>query len=302
MRATLLSLLLLLASASAYAQELDIFDPTDFLDPRERGAIFRPGGLGVTSPGAPFSIVRAYSGRVADYQWRNAATDADLSFLHLTATRYWGDHQLNVKLTAFHADDKAQLPPLRGTVQFGRYFGQYFRLRGDAPDAVTEGRRIAGRVLFTWSAEENPFLNDQTTVRRDGYNHEFGMEMDVRMPLLRGRKIDGSFIWMRRRVDKNEYVDRVSYLYRLHERTRSNGRLHLNMDIGAGAQRANEWRCCLTRAVLTARFVIPRFDTGINLSYAPTYSPMSGDGRRTHHELAIYLDKTVFARLADIPQ
>jgi hypothetical protein len=302
MRAPLLTLLFLLTCAAAYAQELDIFDPTDFVDPRERGAIFRPGGFGITDPGAPFSIVRAYTGRVTDYQWRNAPTDADLSFLHLTSSRYWGDHQLNLKLTAFHADQNAQLPSLRGTVQFGRYFGQYFRLRGDDTNADVEKRRIAGRVLFTVSTEKNPFLGDQSAVRRDEYNHEFGMEMDVRLPLLHARKIDGSFIWMRRRVDKNAYTDRFSYLYRLHERTRSNGRLHLNMDVGIGAERANGWHCCVTRAALTARFVIPLFDTGVNVSYAPTYSPAGADGRRTHHELAIYLDRTVFAHLADMPK
>ena len=157
MRATVALLLFLFAGAAAQAQELDVFDPNDFIDPRERGAVFRPGGLGVTDPGAPFSLVRLYGGRVTDYQYRNASTDADLSFVHATASRYWGDHQLNLKLTSFHADDDAQLPTLRGTVQFGRYFGQYFRLRREGIDAAKEEQRIAARVLFTWSTERSPF-------------------------------------------------------------------------------------------------------------------------------------------------
>ena len=73
------------------------------------------------------------------------------------ASRYWGDHQLNLKLTSFKADDDAQLPTLRGTVQFGRYFGEYFRLRRDGSDAAKEEERIAARVLFTWSTERSPF-------------------------------------------------------------------------------------------------------------------------------------------------
>jgi len=293
MRATVALLLFLFAGAAAQAQELDIFDPNDFIDPRERGAVFRPGGLGVTDPGAPFSLVRLYGGRVTDYQYRNASTDADLSFVHATASRYWGDHQLNLKLTSFHADDDAQLPTLRGTVQFGRYFGQYFRLRREGIDAAKEEQRIAARVLFTWSTERSPFEG------RDEYNHEFGMETDIRLPLPRGRKIDGSIIWMRRRINRDEYVDRLSGLYRVRERLRSNGRLHFNADVGFGAERSAGWHCCLARAVMTARFVIPRIDTGLNVAYAPTFSP-AGNGRRTHHEISVYLDQTLFAHLGQI--
>lgn len=293
----------MLCCLGAGAQEIDIFEPNDFVDPRERGAVFRQGGLGlgVSEPGPPFSVVRISGGGVSDYQWRTLSGDADLSFLHVAASHYWSDKQLNLKFTAFRGDDDSSLPSWRGTAQFGQYYGQYFRLPkgGAEADEKVEEERIATRLLFTWSVEDNPFTGDREAQRDESVNHEFGLQTDVRLPMPGGRKVDGSFIWMRRRIEAGSYIDRASYLYRFRERLRSNGRLHLNLSLGFGAERAGEWHCCLGRAVLTATFLVPRLDTGLNVAYAPTFSPGAA-GRRTHHEFAIYLDRTVFARLADI--
>ena len=295
---TLLATLLLLAALPLVAQEFDIFDPNDFIDPRERGTLFREGRFSVAEPGTPFSLVRLYSGRVGDYQWRNTATDADVTFLHVSSSFYRGARQLNLKLTALRADEETKLPAYRGTMQAGRYFVSGAAPRPDAP----EDSRISGRLLFTWSVEQNPYRDEPGTTRRDRLNHDFGLEADLRLPLprfARAKHIDGSFIWMRRRIDEGSYVDRVSYLYRFDQRLRSNGRLRLNAHLGAGAERTESWHCCVARAVVTASFTIPRIDTGINVAFAPTFSPAS-DGRRTHYELAVYLDRTALARLGEL--
>lgn len=293
-----LAILALLCAFPAAAQELDIFDPTDFIDPRERGTVFREGRFGVEEAGKPFSLVRVYGGRVGDYQWRTTATDADVGFVHVASSFYRGARQLNVKLTSFRADEEARIPAYRGTVQLGRYFVTGPVGLPDMPDDA----RISGRVLVTWSVEENPYRNDAGTIRRDRLNHDFGLQADVRLPMpkLAGADhLDGSFIWMRRRIDEATFVDRVSYLYRFRQRLRSNGRLRLNAALGGGAERAASWHCCVARAVVTASFTIPRVDTGINVAFAPTFSPAS-DGRRTHYEVAVYLDRTVLARLGDL--
>lgn len=300
----------LLLCGTAAAQETDIFDPTDFVDPRERGAVFsrERWGFGITDPGRTFSIIRLYGGTVDDYQWRSVSSDADLSFLHATWSTYWSDKQFNLKTTFFDRRTDVPLPTWRATAQFGQYYGQYFRLPKNGDEAAEE-QRIATRLLLTWSVEDNPYLGSNTAPPQDGsgfssprnerFNHEFGIQTDVRLPLPKRRAIDGSFIWMRRRVDAGHYIDRLSYLYRVNERLRSNGRLHLNAALGAGAEHTQAWHCCLARAVLTATFVIPWLDTGLNVAYAPTFSP-SSEGRRTHHEVAFYLDRTVLAKLADV--
>jgi hypothetical protein len=286
--------------ATVRAQELDIFDPTDYIDPRERGGVFREGKIGLSDPGPPFAVIRAYAGRVNDYQWHDTVTDADLWFAHVASSFYRGDKQLTVKFTAFHADQDANVPAYRGTVQLG----QYFLTRRLPIDDAPGDPRISGRVLVTWSAEENPFRDERS---RGRLNHDFGAQADLRLPLpIRigtADHIDGSIVWMRRRLGDGDYVDRISYLYRFRQRLRSNGRLHLNAHLGLGTQRDETWRCCLARAVFTATFVIPRLDTGINVAFAPTWSRGIADRdvhKGMHNELAIYLDRTVLARLGDI--
>ena len=127
MKRLLVAALLLLCAAAAVAQEFEIFDPNDFVDPRERGAVFAPTGMRLLSPGAAFSVVRVYGGIVSNYQWRDTPSGADLSFAHVVWNRYRDNWQLNLKLTTYDVQAGAQLPWYRGTVQFGRYFAQSLR-------------------------------------------------------------------------------------------------------------------------------------------------------------------------------
>ena len=148
MRTAIATIILFALSATAGAQELDLFDPTDFIDPRERDGVFREGKIGLSEHGRPFWLVRAYGGRVADYQWRNTSTDADLTFAHVASSFYRGDKQLTVKFTAFRADEEAKIPAYRGTVQLGQYF---LTRRLPLGDATPGDPRISGRLLLTWS-------------------------------------------------------------------------------------------------------------------------------------------------------
>ena len=287
---------ILLFCSVAHAQELEVFDPIDFLDPRDRGAVFSDRLFGVSEKGDPFVLTRVYAGHVDDYQWRTTATDANLTFVHLTSSFYHADKQLTVKLTGFRADDESNLPAYRATVQLGQYIaGKAFGVREDGTDS-----RVAGRILGTWSIEQNPFRNDPGVVRRDPVNHELGLQADLRMPLPRWiskrEKIDGSLIWVRRWIDDETYLDRLSYVYRFRERMRSNHRLQLNANVGFGAERTEGWHCCVMRVAVIAGYTIPRWDTRINVAFAPAFSPGSS-GRRTHTELAVYVDRTLFARL-----
>jgi hypothetical protein len=276
-----------LLAATAAAQEIDVFDPTDFVDPRIRDAIFQEDGFGVRQKGMDFALVRISAGRVFDYQWRNASTKANPYFANLTSSFYRGDKQLNLKIAKFSADSETGIPTLRTTLQAGQYF-----LRGD----------IACRVLATWALERNPYDGSGAT-RRQSFNHEFGLQTDIQLRLPKPIKgldhIDGSLIWMRRHINEDTYVDRISYLYRFRERQKSNGRLQLNASLGFGAEHANGWQCCLARGVFTATYMIPRVNIGVNAAFAPSFAP-AGGGRRSHRELALYLDGTIIAWMSDL--
>src|SRR5262245_31192970 len=292
MRAAFWALLLLVAAAAA-AQEFDVYDPNDFIDPRVRGALFEKGCCRVVENGTDFTLMRVYAGNIYDYQWRSTSTGADLKFLHLATAYYRGDKQFNLKLTGFDPHGAASVPNSRGTMQFGKYFVSGAAREGE------EDRRIAGRILLTWSVERGRF--EDSPSERSQLHHEFGAEGDVRIPLPFSRldNVDGSVIWMRRRVAEGQYVDRLSYLYRFRERQRSNGRLQLNASLGFGGERADGWHCCLARGVFTATYIVPRINIGVNAAFAPTFAP-AAQGRRTHRELALYLDHTLVAHVADM--
>src|SRR6476646_9304387 len=98
---TLFQAIALLYAAAAAAQEFDIYDPNDFIDPRVRGVVFDTQRNGVVESGMDFTLMHIYAGSIYDYQWRTASTGADLKFLHLATTYYHGDKQFNLKLTGF---------------------------------------------------------------------------------------------------------------------------------------------------------------------------------------------------------
>src|SRR5438552_6345622 len=163
MRRLIVAVLLLLCSAAALAQEFEIFDPNDFIDPRERGAVFAPTGMSLVAPGNPFSVVRVYGGIVSNYQWRDTPSGADLSFAHLVWNRYRDNWQFNLKMTTYDVQEGAHLPWYRGTIQFARYFAipTNRALSVGARDEV----RAAGRILVTGSLEQNPLRDTNVRAR-----------------------------------------------------------------------------------------------------------------------------------------
>jgi hypothetical protein len=281
---TLVLAFALLAAAAVEAQEFDVFDPNDFLDPRIRGGAFNDQGPGMSKPGDRFDVIRAYSGRVTDFQWRNQPTGVDLAFLHLTGSIYDGNKQLNLKFTAFDPDQGAQqLPRYRSTAQFGYYFATEGRgAEGD------KSPRVSGRLLVSYTFEDA-----ETDGPARQHAHEYGMELDAyrhfgRLP------VEGSLVWVRRYAGAGEIADRLSYLYRLPSASILG--VSLGASVGAGVEHAETWHAGAMRAVFSAAYDIPLGFT-VNASYAPAYIP-GLPSRRTYHELAFYVDRTLMAHFS----
>lgn len=290
---------LLLCAAAGRAQEFEIFDPNDFIDPRERGAVFAPTGMSILSPGSPFSIVRVYGGRVTNYQWRDTPTSAEVTFAHVVWNRYRDNRQFNLKLTTYDVERGTRLPWYRGTIQVARYFALPTDrgMKVGAGDSV----RAAGRILFTGSLEQNPLRG--TSVRSRVVDHSFGAELDG---FLRTTKFStsGSLVWTRRIVDNGSYADRVVYYYRGPQITQLDDRLRFSADLACGGDHTDRWRWGAVRLIATTSIDLPtaagkRLGT-VNLAYGPSYFPGSPTGR-THRELAIYLDRTIMAHLLPLP-
>lgn len=283
-------MLAIIAAAAVHAQELDIFEANDFIDPRERGAVFsKDGTFGLVDPGEQFTIMRVFVGRIVnDYQWRNVQTETESNFVHLATSVYRGDKQFTAKLTSFHADDEARLPSYRGTLQFGQYFVTEAPAKLNVAEEADDVR-IAGRYVATASLEHNPYDDGRALL------YEYGLEATGYARKGR-RSVAGSLVWMHRVVSEKQSIDRLTYFYRVGDRTYLNGRFRWNAYLGFGGERNDGWHWGATRAVLTGSVEIPALRTGLNVAYAPTFVP-GRDRRNTYHEVAVFLDTTALRRL-----
>jgi len=294
-----LAIVTLFLACSAAAQEFDIFDLNDFIDPRDRGAVFRPEGWGVTNGGNPFGIIRAYTGGVADYQWRNLPTDTNVTFLHLTGSQYWSNKQVNVKLTSFGGPEGANLPRLRGTFQFG----YYLTTEQPADEKGVRPPPVAVRYLVTYSIERNSTGDPARSDALQNVNHEFGLEADVQIALPQltengPRSVTGSFVFVRRSLGDGNTIDRLTYVHR--EKEVQLRTVNIATDIGVGGERDPDgWHWGAIRPMFLCTIPIPAMRSNINLTYAPTWVPRTG--RRLHHEFALFLDATLFSKLLPRP-
>jgi hypothetical protein len=311
MKRSLLTILLLFIALPSLAQEFELFDPSDFLDPRERGAVFTPDGWSIQTidgrakEGDRFYAMRAYVGYVRNYQWRETPANADVNFAHLTWSRYQANHQLNLKLTLFDVDrsSQVQIPRYRATMQFARYFAIPVHQRSvDAKDEVEYG----GRLLFTGAFEENAARNLAGAGSHRFFDYEGGMELDsyARVSQRFIKTHDdvsalGSFVWARRSIGDRKFADRLIYYYRGPQLPAFGHRVRLSGDIGLGAEHATGHWHGAAMFIINASAPIPHFDGNINLSFAPTYLP-GRDGKHTYREIAIYIDRTLLAHIIPI--
>ena len=305
----------LLTAASALAQDFEIFDPSDFIDPRERGAVFDATGSSLTNPGRSFSVARFYGGAVHDYQLRDTPSKANVDFSHVTFNHYRGTQQYTLKFTGYHTDSGIALPQWRGTFQFGKYVA----IPANHESAGAEDEvRAAGRILFTGTLQKNPlnaatppptnFIGDNATFttytppRSRRFDHEFGIQIDSYLNLGHGHAATGSLVWSRRTVTDGHYADRVFYFYRGPEVVLRDSNIRLTTDVGFGAQHDDGWHLGATRLIGVLAIDLPELSgirTGsVDVAFGPTYIPGPATQRHTYREAAVYYHTTLFARLA----
>jgi hypothetical protein len=268
-------LFLTVFAAVAHAQEFDIFDSSDFLDPRIRGVEFVPDENGIMFKDTNrFILTRISFGGVSDYYWRTAPTGEDVLVTHLATSYYRGRHQINLKLTDFSARDAAGdaepvIPGRRATLQWGMYLARHDPAPPKEADTSEGDPIILSRYMFSGSLE-------------DDRNYELGGEMDVRLP---GLNVVGTLSYAYRH-GLNGNTQRFAYVYRTGQR--SLHRFRIDTSIGYVAQRAERWKWGNVRPVIHARIPIDKASTGIHIAYGPTISVIGGLSMR--HEFAAFVD------------
>jgi hypothetical protein len=318
MRALATAVFLLSCAGTLAAQELDVFDLNDFVDPRVHGATFDRFGR-LTSRGDHFRVVRVTTGAVSDYAWHNTPTHDNVGFVHVVASDYRGAFQSNVKLTLLNAEHTLDLPRWRAATQFA-----YYTLHQANTAVKTKSiERIAGRLLIGVAAEENPLRDVVAGGHAGRFNTEVSVELDAAMSVFGGRNASGSLVWVSRSttadvtetvfqpgglpsaffaggqpfeqvVTRAQRTQRATYYYRLDDKLLAS-RYRIGASFGVGGEKSDRWRWGATRVGLHGSAAIGGAGS-VNVTWTPTFIP-SAAGKRTTQEVAIFLNRTLYARL-----
>jgi len=279
--------LVCLAAVAAGGQEFDIFELSDFMDPRIRGVRYAENGLETKIAGDTFVVSRISVGAISDYYWRTTPTGANVAVLHNATSFYWGANQLNLKVTKLATrHENVLMPELRGAVQFARYTAR------ESP--ITEGKEgapdiIVSRYLVGLSVEETPDALEDLKGQR-ALNYEVAAEVDVRLPWT---DILGTFSYIKRYAGVGESTQRFAYV--VHSGQHSYSDFTVDFSLALGAEKTGNWRWGDVRPAAHARLPIDKVGTVVHLAYAPTVSFEGGFAVR--HEVAVFVDRTLFARV-----
>jgi hypothetical protein len=296
------------AALPCVAQELDIFELTDFVDPRLRGAEVED--LKVTEPGANYRFVRAIAGGVANYTTRTTPTRGDVSFLHLAGSFYSGMNQLNLRLTATQNGDFNR-PLMRVTTQYARYsFSEFKDENAKKTEVITD------RYLFSGVAEERevcgtiqrPPTNtlpirsarpqrDSTNVSYRECKRHIDTELAVQSDssIFPGADTDfvGFLFGVRDTVEEGVVYRgtlAMRFLQRDFKRSRFSFSLDHSLENGRGS-----FHFGATRASLGYSLSLMK-RTWLHAVWQPSYVPRE-PGRRVNNEFGVFVDTTVLARV-----
>jgi len=301
-RVALHALFMAIVALPCVAQELDVFELTDFVDPRLRGV--ETEDLKVKTPGADYRFLRAVTGYIANYTTRTDPTGQDIGFLHVAANVYSGVNQYNLKVTALnpHNSQSTSTRPLfRVTGQMARYSFSHLE-----NSTTKKNDEIADRYLVTVSAEERDvcrivappstdgnFPQPTTSVCHRHLDSEVGIQADS--SIRPGGDTDFvAFTFGVRNTGEEGFVYRGTIGLRFIERDISRMRLSIAMDHslerGNGSLHFGATRLGIGYSIPMGKRL------SLNAVYQPSYVP-SEPGHSFNNEMAVFIDTTVLARL-----
>jgi hypothetical protein len=277
---TALWVVLLWSAAGVFAQEAQLFDLSDFMDPRLRGVVYESDGHTVTDQGEPFFVLRAIAGGVSDYRHRQRLTQDEIGFLHLAGSFYTGKYQVSTKYTRMGAVQTEGVPLHQLAIQFSRYTA------GDVPagggvvapwqDPTTDREEVVGRQSVSLLIERDP-------THRRSFNYEIGGAISLRVPSV-DEPVLGSLHYAFR-MDATGNQHRLAYIYR-HDVPVRFGRLGLGLDLHV--TRDDEWHVGDVRPTVLFSTPIPRSAVTLHFAAEPT---LKTHGRfRITNQIAVFAD------------
>jgi hypothetical protein len=279
---TLALILVLWSTASALAaQDLDVFDSDDFVDPEILQVV-----VDGKTTSAGFFATYVSSGYISDYQNRSTFTQESPLFVRLANSVSYKNFQASFKVVSLDGESEKALFRNKFTLE-GDY---YFKL-----DAVPSGS--AGGP-----AEAVPFSN-RLRIAWDQYRREKG-EISSAVTcgldftagsLLPGQVMRIEYTWVNAsRSDDGSNRHYLSLNYRSPLQAFENGSKIL-VGFGVGAERTlRQVRLGAVRTELAFEFPLFTSESKLRLTYAPSYQLNQG---RSNQELSLLFSPPTFARL-----
>jgi hypothetical protein len=289
--------LALLAALSVTAQQRPIYDPDDFVDPRQHD---RPVFISRLVLGAAKDLVNDY---------RPARRDAGV--LHFANSFYWSRFQMDYKHTQEHPsgpprlqacpclppvyfptapsnDDTPAAPPLgaRDTLQFGWY---------------RSGRSAMLRSRFTISQQRFETIvtaldTEKVVARLHGHDRSFGFESDTSLRIA-GRDILGAINIARTIVsgttpDRSRSQNELTYTNRFPVKAIGSVLIRPTLTIGAVTGRGANGPNVIHPAI-EAFFHHTSSGGNVHFIYGPE-TIRSGTGWVTRHQMLLSIDHAIF--------
>ena len=305
MRSALLVVASLCFAASAAAQQRPIFDPDDFVDPRERDQ-------------------RLFISRLVLGATRNFIDDFrplgdDVVALHLTNSVYWSQFQLDYKHTEMRVENggsevrvcgceppvyfptppsedsvpAASRPERRDMLQFGWYW----------PKGAGAGRppiMLRSRISASYQPVDTVVraaTTEEVVSRLSGHEWSLGLDTDTHFR-LRGRNVFGS-LFLTRLQQEGTIDDRsqtsIAYLQRFPAVPVKEVLLRATLTIAAVSDRGAAGINVVSPA-FEAFWHDHRTQANVHLVWNPM-ALRDGDGWRTRHQIAVFIDRALYVKL-----
>jgi hypothetical protein len=264
----LVALLVLGAGPRLAAQELDILELDDFLDPRELSQ-----HLG---PGDPHRLLasRVYVGAAERHNFRDEFLKSRVHFGRLASSLYVNRWQYSLKLTDYDTRTHREPPYFRSRAQVARYFA------GKGPNQV-----IRTQVSWTFDESRSAGPSNEIAIDASGVVNLTGLK----------RQLSGGVVYGYDLTHDRHYVGASVQLPVVQWRYDSSIR------IGAGVAQD---RAALGDAFALAPNIlktavmlslgIPHTESRLYGAYSPAWRR---DLHQWNHEVTVLLDATMLARL-----
>jgi len=306
---------LFLSAAAVSAQEIDVFDINDFVNPRQLGAVVRPNGA-LACPCNQALVATLVGGGVHDYVDGLRPTGADVRFAHLATSYYAGLWQVNVKATAFENESTVEVPARKYSLQLGRYYAF-----GHNDPPVLRAQLNYSRIEYRRTTAGSSIA---PATAYNAYDRELGAEIDVSF-----RRFAGSFVYLDDQPPGHGHGGaaplhrtRIGFNHRL---PRWNvGGFGVDVSAAAGVYRyrdrapqppelppviispppppppvvpATNWtRLTFFPSVEVTSPSIPKLDLRVHVRYEPRVQQIPGSWQ-TSHQVSVFIDRVLIAKV-----